>query len=242
VPSFNTSSNQYTIGFLAVMVVIVGLSLALVSSALEPTIQANLKLDERTKILKSVFPKDASEEAKFFTADFVNSTYEANVKAQLINFNGEVVADEVPEGFDYRAESKKAPTQRVLPLYTYTDDEGTLVYVIQMIGLGLWDEINGYLALNEDKKTIRGVAFDHRGETPGLGAEIVKPSFRQQFVNKNLFDEKGNFDFTVHKAGKYVAGDQNAVDGISGATITINGVDAMVESTVAAYQNFFANN
>ena len=240
-PSFNTSSNQYTIGFLAVMVVIVGLSLALVSSALEPTIQANLKLDERTKILKSVFPKNASEEAIFFTAEFVNSTYESNVKAQLINFNGEVVAEEIPEGFDFRAQSKKALSERLLPLYTYTDDEGTLVYVIQMIGLGLWDEINGYLALNDDRKTIRGVAFDHKGETPGLGAEIVKPKFKNQFPGKQLFDN-GKYKFEVFKAGKYEAGNNFGVDGISGATITVNGVHDMVYSTVNLYENFFAIN
>jgi Na+-transporting NADH:ubiquinone oxidoreductase subunit C len=241
VPNFNTSSNQYTLGFLAAMVVIVGLSLAFVSSALEPIIQANIKLDERTKILKSIFPMDAREEARFFTAEFVNTTYESQVRGMLINFEGEIVSDYIPDGYDFRTESRKPLRERLLPVYKFDNGEET-AYVIQMIGLGLWDEINGYLALNNDRATIRGVAFDHKGETPGLGAEIVKTNFRQQFVNKSLFDSNGNFDFTVFKAGKYTPGDNNAVDGISGATITVDGVDAMIRSTFETYQNFFAKN
>jgi Na+-transporting NADH:ubiquinone oxidoreductase subunit C len=236
VSKFNTTTNSYTIGFLAVMVAIVGLSLAFVSSALEPTIQANIKLDEKKKILSSIFP----EEAASFSDAEVNEIYNNNVKAVLINSKGEIVAESIPDGYDFKANSRAKEDERLLPLYIY-EDEKAKVYVVQMIGLGLWDEINGYLALADDKITISGVAFDHKGETPGLGAEIVKPKFKNQFPGKQLFDN-GKYKFEVFKAGKYEAGNNFGVDGISGATITVNGVHDMVYSTVNLYENFFAIN
>lgn len=233
----NTTTNSYTIGFLAIMVGIVGLSLAFVSSALEPTIQANIQLDEKKKILSSIFPEESSS----FSDAQVNEVYDSKVKAMLINSEGEIVSESIPDGYDYKSNSRAAADARLLPLYVY-EDETKKVYVIQMIGLGLWDEINGYLALSDDKKTIQGVAFDHKAETPGLGAEIIKPKFKDQFVGKYLFSENNTFSFEVFKAGKYTSGDQYGVDGVSGATITTIGVHDMVESTVNVYNNFFATN
>lgn len=233
---FNTTTNSYTIGFLAVMVAIVGLSLAFVSSALEPIIQANIELDEKKKILSSIFPAEAAS----FTDAQINEIYDTKVTAVLMNADGEIVSESIPSDYDFRANTRKPVAERLLPLFIY-EDENKKVYVVQMIGLGLWDEINGYLALADDKVTIQGVAFDHKAETPGLGAEIVKPKFRDQFVGKQLFADN-TFRFEVFKAGKYESGDNFGVDGVSGATITTIGVHDMIASTVQNYNSFFANN
>lgn len=229
---FNTNSNGYTIGFLAIMVGVVGIALASISSSLDPIIKANEKLDNRTKVLKSII---LDPDVKF-TAEFVNETFETKISPYLINAQGEIEKEEIPVDYNFRNESRKPEEERLIPLYIYEDDDKT-VYVLEMVGLGLWDEINGYLSLQENKKIIQGVAFDHKGETPGLGAEIVKDWFTKQFEGKTLIDVDGNYTFTVYKAGKYNGGG-DAVDGVSGATITTDGVDAMLESTVKLYNNF----
>ncbi|MEZ4916315.1 MAG: NADH:ubiquinone reductase (Na(+)-transporting) subunit C [Chitinophagales bacterium] len=238
-PNLNTNSNGYTLGFLAIMVVVVGGALALVSSALKPTIDANILLDTRTKIMKSLLALSEEDENSKLTANFVNGEYENNVKAYLVDYNGDVAEEKIPATYDFRKEMKDASKpleNKLFPVYEYTS-EGQKVYALQMLGLGLWDEINGYIALKEDKKTIKGVAFDHKGETPGLGAELVKYKFRKQFFNQSLFDTNGNYDFVVYKAGKLPANGKG-VDGLAGATLTTNGIDAMVKHTAEIYKNF----
>lgn len=229
---FNTNSNSYTIGFLAVMVGVVGIALASISSSLDPIIKANEKLDNRKKVLRSIIQDPSIQ----FTAEFVNETFETKISPFLINAQGEIKGEEIPIDYNFRNESRKPEEERLLPLYIYEDGDKK-VYVLEMIGLGLWDEINGFLSLQDNKKIIQGVAFDHKGETPGLGAEIVRDWFTEQFEGKTLIDENGDYTFTVYKAGKYSGGD-DAVDGVSGATITTDGVDAMLESTVKLYKNF----
>lgn len=223
----NKESNAYTLGFLAIMAVIVAVVLAFLAKGLEPTIKKNQEFDRKSKIVMAIFPGQDLEKER------INTEYE-KIDVRLMDHEGNILGEEIPADFDYRVESKKPVEEMRLPVYIYDADE--TAYVLQMTGMGLWDEISGYIALQEDKKTIRGVAFDHKGETPGLGAEIVKEWFETQFVGKQLFKD-GEFNFTVYKAGKY-DGSEYAVDGVSGATITTDGVDAMIESTVGNYSTF----
>ncbi len=75
-----------------------------------------------------------------------------------------------------------------LPLFICTLDDGTRKYIIPLEGKGLWGSINGYLALNDDFRTVYGAVFDHEAETPGLGAEISTPSFfSDPFRGKSLY-------------------------------------------------------
>jgi Na+-transporting NADH:ubiquinone oxidoreductase subunit C len=128
--------------------------------------------------------------------------------------------------------------KKLFPVYTYESD-GETVKVVQMLGLGLWDEINGYLAIKGDNKTIKGVAFDHKAETPGLGAELVKNKFREQFYEQSLFSETGVYDFVIYKSGKKPV-DGKGVDGLAGATITTDGINAMVKNTIENYSNYLS--
>ena len=106
-----------------------------------------------------------------------------------------------------------------------------------MNGKGLWGPIWGYLALDSDASTIYGVDFGHDSETPGLGAEITHEPFRKQFEGKNLFKNEEFKSIAVVKKGKTVS-DRDYIDGISGGTITSQGVGIMLYDNVGEYKNF----
>lgn len=239
---FNTNSNGYTLGFLAVMVIIVGGALAFISSSLEDRINDNQELDRRKKIMKAILSLSEDQENEVLTKEFVNAEYQGKVTGVLINYAGEVVEETIPAKYDFRKEMKdnnKAKEDKLYPVYIY-DDNGGKVFVYQMIGNGLWDEINGFLALEADQQTIKGVAFDHVGETPGLGAEMVKNKFREQFYGQSLFDVNGNYDFVVYKSGKLPSGGKG-VDGLAGATITTDGINDMIRKTKDNYINYISS-
>ena len=108
--------------------------------------------------------------------------------------------------------------------------DGTNGIAVRLDGKGLWGPIWGYAVLTEDGTTVKGVAFDHKSETPGLGAKITEESFMKSFEGKRLYDKNGNFvSVRVLKAGKDPEiAEENRVDAISGSTITSRGVDEMM--------------
>ena len=108
--------------------------------------------------------------------------------------------------------------------------DGNNGIAVRLDGKGLWGPIWGYAVLTEDGTTVKGVAFDHKSETPGLGAKITEESFMKSFEGKRLYDNNGNFvSVRVLKAGKDPEiAEENRVDAISGATITSRGVDEMM--------------
>jgi Na+-transporting NADH:ubiquinone oxidoreductase subunit C len=113
-------------------------------------------------------------------------------------------------------------------------------FVIPVMGKGLWAGVWGYIGLEEDGKTISGAAFDHKSETPGLGAEISKDFFSNQFIGLKIIDDAGEFTpIKVVKPGTVVPGPY--VDGISGGTFTSVGVDEMMKRTLVVYHKFFQN-
>ena len=117
------------------------------------------------------------------------------------------------------------------------------IFIIPMLGKGLWGPIWGYMALREDFNTVVGAVFDHQGETPGLGAEIAYPVFQKQFVGKQIFDDEGNFvSIAIVKGGvanSYKVAPKHGVDAISGGTITSDGLANMIKTGLANYLNFF---
>ena len=205
------------------MVIIVAFLLAFVSSALKPIQQKNVELDKKKQVLAAlnIFEKDAE------------AAYNTYVKAdQLLNADGTVAAEN--GGF---AVENAAVSEAQLPLYV-CEVEGETKYVLPLYGAGLWGPIWGYVALNADKETIYGVYFSHAGETPGLGAEITnRDKFQVPFIGKKALNADGDVIISVVKNGKV----QNAeceVDGISGGTITSNGVNAMLKDGIGLYKAF----
>jgi Na+-transporting NADH:ubiquinone oxidoreductase subunit C len=129
------------------------------------------------------------------------------------------------------------PDGAKLPLYESTAN-GKHLYIIPVSGSGLWGPVWGYVALEQDWDTIAGVVFDHKGETPGLGAEISTPKFEDQFRGKKLFDGAELVSITVLKGSGASRGNDHAVDAISGGTITSRAVENMIRATLAGYKSY----
>lgn len=128
--------------------------------------------------------------------------------------------------------------ERQLPVYICSK-EGNTYYVLPLQGKGLWGPIWGYVALEDDMNTIYGAVFDHKSETPGLGADINKPFFQDTFKGKKLYTETMEFNSIEIVKGGAPADALHKVDGISGGTITSKGVEAMLYDCLVGYQNFF---
>ena len=119
--------------------------------------------------------------------------------------------------------------------------DGTKGIAIRLDGKGLWGPIWGYAVLSEDGKTVKGVCFDHKSETPGLGAKITDEAFMKSFEGKKLYDKDGNYvSVRVLKPGTSAEiAEENRVDAISGATITSRGVDQMMKEELVLEINHF---
>lgn len=160
----------------------------------------------------------------------------ANMDQLVLNMEGEVVEGMKAESIDMAVERKKPEAERKLPLYIYKGGSEPL-YILAVRGNGLWDEIWGNIALESDVSTVAGAAFDHKGETPGLGAEIKdNPNFASSFQGKRIYEDEALRSILVRKGG---AKDQTyEVDGISGATVTADGVSEMLDRGLKYYEPY----
>ena len=231
----DTNSDMYAIIYSAVVVVIVAFLLAGVSSLLSPKQQDNIRLDKKKQILASLNERNLDDAAAKYD-ELIEADY-------IVNAQGAVVAQE--GGFEVKNEDVNADN---LPLYV-AKVNGATKYIIPMTGNGLWGGIWGYIALNDDCNTIYGVYFSHASETPGLGAEIASDKFQNRFTKdkdgnaivKKVYDEAGKVALAVEK-GKGVAGADYHIDAVSGATITCNGLQVMLETKLAPYYNYLQSN
>lgn len=227
-------SNKYTFLYAVGISVITAVLLAFASEGLKPFQEANIRLDTKTSILRSVLI-DATER------DTIEKLYAERVEEIVVNSKGEVLKDISPDHVVLKDEFAKKGADRSLPLYIYTGPDGKKRYIVPMQGKGLWGPIWGYVSLEEDFNTVYGAYFSHKSETPGLGAEISERPFQQQFEGKKIMSEDNNFVSVrvVKKAAKISLGPEHRVDGISGGTITSNGTDAMLVDALEPYIGFF---
>ena len=222
----NTNSNSYTIIYAAIMVVIVAFLLAFVSSSLKSIQNANIENDTKKQILSAINVSDVKD------ADAEFAKYE--VKDMLVQADGTLAAYEGEFNTSFKGEI----AENRLHVFECKVD-GATKYIVPVYGAGLWGPVWGYVALNDDKDTVFGVYFNHAGETPGLGAEITTPKFQAPFVGKKVL-ENGEVGLSVVKNGKVAKADYE-VDGISGGTITSQGVDAMLKDCLKLYKPFLSN-
>jgi len=228
----NTNKNSYTLIYATVMVVIVALMLALVSSSLKGIQTANVELDKKKQILSSLNISPEGQDAAALYDKYI-------VKELVINSKAEVLSDVKGDAFklDYIKELAKKIEERQLPLYV-AEVDGATKYIVPLRGAGLWGPIWGYIALNEDRNSVYGTFFSHASETPGLGAEIAYPAFQQQFVGKRIFNDSNDFvSIAVMKAGQ-VSDKQDQIDAISGGTITSKGVEQMLLNCIGQYEAY----
>lgn len=228
----DTNKNSYTIIYAAVMVIVVALLLALVSSGLKETQTTNVKLDKKKQILSALQINLEDQDAAALYDQYI-------VKELVVNTKAEILSEVRGQAFDIDVvkETAKPLEDRKLPVYV-AQMEGQTKYIIPLRGAGLWGPIWGYVALNDDKNTVFGTYFSHASETPGLGAEIALPKFQQEFVGKHILNDRNEFvSIAVMKAGQK-SDTQEQVDGISGGTITSKGVEAMLLNSIGQYEAF----
>ena len=224
----NTNGNAYTIIYASVMVIIVAFLLAFVASALKPTQDDNVANDKRSQILAALRIEKGSDYN-------VQEKFAELVKADPIY--GENASEKQEKGgFDVQ---NKDFSQSKRPLYVAETPDGTK-YVIPMTGAGLWGGIWGYVALDDDCETVYGTYFSHESETAGLGARITETDFQSKFQGKKLYagDDKSKVALSVVKKGK--EGDlsaDNYVNGITGATLTSDGVNNMIQKSLSEYSD-----
>ena len=221
----NVDSNSYTFGFATMMVVIVAALLSYAAIELKPFQDTNIELEKQQNILSSI--------GVDVQRDLAKEVYSKYIKQEIVlNYKGEEVDGDAFE-IELKKELKKANSDQVLPLFISNVD-GFKQYIIPLRGKGLWGPIWGFIALEEDLNTVYGAVFDHKGETPGLGAEINQSFFQEPFIGKTIFDGETFKSIRVVKGGA-PEGDNYAVDGISGGTITSDGVTDMLLERLNMY-------
>jgi Na+-transporting NADH:ubiquinone oxidoreductase subunit C len=227
----NKQSNVYTIIYITVLVAIVGAALALTSMSLKDRQNENADADKMKQILQSVHVVTER-------ATVVEDFHKYITKTLVVNDKGEEVTGVDAFTINVATEAKKAADQRQLPVYVCSLPDAGTKYILPLAGMGLWGPIWGYVSLDEDGTTIYGAFFDHQGETPGLGAEITKTHFTDQFDGKHIVKDGEFLPVSVVKKGQAPAGNEDYVDGISGGTITSKGVSAMLADCLTPYKAY----
>ncbi len=231
---FNKDSNGYTFLFAIILVVVVGSGLAALSVGLKPKQTKNVEVKKKMDILSAVKIESDRVNAEELYDKFIISE-----ESIVIDENGNKIGDNAFD-VDIKKEFRDKTldkANRQYPLYVAMID-GSKKFIMPMVGKGLWGPIWGYVAVNEDKSSIFGAVFDHKTETPGLGAEIKTTAFTKQFESEVISIENSYKKIKMVKDGSG-SSTISAVDGITGGTITSKGVEEMLDRTIQVYVNYF---
>lgn len=241
----NTNKNSYTIIYAAVLVIVVAAVLAFVSQSLKDKQQLNIDGEKQLSILSSVGLAQESGSAPDKLA-YIQSEFNKYITdSYIVNYNGDKVEGDaftvdLKTQYDLMKKissesDKDADLQKLqLPVFICTMPDGKVVKILSCYGAGLWGAIWGYLAVSDDNNTLSGAIFDHKSETPGLGAEIATPKFSGQFIGKQIF-ENGEFTSVNIVKGGATPGNMHEVDAISGGTITSKSLDATIRMWLEHY-------
>ncbi|SMG29578.1 Na+-transporting NADH:ubiquinone oxidoreductase subunit C [Marivirga sericea] len=236
-------SNYYVILFSVILTVVLGGLLAATSEGLGPIQQKSIELDTKKQILGAVVEVTPEMD--------VIETYSKAIKSEVVDYSGNTVAEDsegnkiVAEDVNVEKQFDKDPEERLYPVFKFYGKEGgeeIESYILPVYGNGLWDNIWGYIALDTEGKTIKGAVFAHAGETPGLGARITEDEVQARFQGKKLYNDQGELVSVQMLKGESNPEsklDEHHVDGMSGATITGNGLNAMLKNYFKHYQSYF---
>ena len=241
----NTDKNSYTLLFAIGMTIVVGTLLAAIDSSLRERINTNKILEKQQNILYAIGINDnEGSSVRFISKDKAPIEFDKYVINQIYIQGGKIIEDEEAYLIEVKKEktlAKDVSYNRRLPLFI-AEKDGKKYYVAPIRGNGLWNAIWGYVSMDENM-IIQGAYFDHQAETPGLGANINQRFFMDDFIGENLLDSNGNFrGITVSKKNldpRNEIKDDNEVDAIAGATITGDGVSAMIKSDLGLYVPYF---
>jgi len=213
------------------MVVVVGTLLAVASQGLKTRQDKNATDKKMISILSAINVEATRENAQ--------EMYDKYVVDSKIIAGKELSAEAFDVDIKKEFRDKKlAASDRNYPLYICEKDSNKY-YVIPVIGTGLWGPIWGFVALESDYRTIYGATFDHKTETPGLGAEIKYASYSDQYTGETVADTSGVFQPIIVVKDGSGSGLNSKVDGITGGTITSKGVEEMTTRTLEVYVNYF---
>jgi Na+-transporting NADH:ubiquinone oxidoreductase subunit C len=233
--AIDKNSNRYTFFFAITTVVVVGSALAIVYSWLKPYQDANDIVKKKIEILSAIGVTSGRD-----SADYYYDKYIIEEECVVLDAEGRIMEGEVAFDVDIKKEYKDQTLpadKRRFPLYA-AELNGEKLYILPVVGSGLWGPIWGFVAIKSDLASIYGATFGHKGETPGLGAEINQPFFYQQFQSESISSNGAYTKITVVKDG--TGGEPKKVDGITGGTITSKGVEEMLDRTFQVYVKYFA--
>lgn len=235
-------STTYVLGFAAAICIVCSLAISGTALGLRDLQNMNIEIDKKKNVLAAAGLVVAKEK--------VLETFKAKVQAKVVNLkSGKVVETPVADlsNSQLSADIYRMSTEDAQLRPVYLVGQGAeQVTIIPIAGKGLWSTVYGFLALKTDRNTIKGVTFYKHGETPGLGGECDKEWFTSNFVGKTLKDASGKVVFGVAKGKqspancKRYGGIEHCVDGMSGATITSNGITELVQRAVRDYSEVFA--
>jgi Na+-transporting NADH:ubiquinone oxidoreductase subunit C len=241
--SINTEKNSYTIIFAVVMVAVVGSLLALMATGLKSKIKENERFEKQQNILYAMGVNRNQDDSSvnFIPTTEVESIFNNTIEGQYVLTGGEIKAQEEAYLIDLKKEINKIKNgdKASLPLFVGSNDNQKY-YIIPMYGKGLWDAIWGYMAVDE-QMIIKGVYFDHKAETPGLGANIKLRYFMDDFIGESIAPNGKFGGVSVVKGNNDPLNEDKSdaeVDALAGATITGNGVSDMIKESVKLYQPF----
>ena len=238
-------NNLYTFRFIAIIAFVASLLLALASTQLKELQEFNVELDKKKNILKCI-----GKDVTLMNVDAIIKEYKSNIRNIILNSNGDITANIASENLE--SVQNKSTGQlnyfidnvEYLPAYKSLNPEA---FIIPISGKGLWSTLYGYFALENDLNTVMGITFYKHGETPGLGGEVEKKWFQENFVGKKIFDQTGelvSIKVVKGKVNDVYSGEalNHGVDGISGATITSRGVSDFLKRDLLRYGQYMKNN
>jgi Na+-transporting NADH:ubiquinone oxidoreductase subunit C len=228
--AINKESNAYTFGFSILLVVVVGAILSSLSLGLKPYKDKNAEVKKQIDILNAIgVSSDRSNAQELYAKHVGENTF-------VVSAAGEKLEGEDAFALDVQKQHRDktiSEDNRKYPVFVANKND-TTIYVVPVVGKGLWGPIWGFVAVGEDMETIVGASFDHKTETPGLGAEINQTFFEKQFNGSKIASS-----ITIVKDGSGKS-DPQRVDGITGGTITSKGVEEMMNRTMAVYAAYFS--
>ena len=225
------------------MTIFFGTLLSFTRMKLGPIQKVQVEIDTKKKILGAVM------DISTLSSDEVLELYNKKMSSVVLDISGnEVLASDgeklIAEEINIQKNYKIEKNDRDYPVFMFSDDGNTIdYYIFPMFGNGLWDWISGFVALDKDLNKVVGVAFDHKAETPGLGARISSNEIQDRYKGKEIFDGLGNL-VSVRMLKKENNSELNIheVDGMSGATITANGLNDMLKNYLDCYLPFIIKN
>ena len=224
------------------MTIVIGGVLSFTSQVLGPAQKKSIELDTKSRILGAVMQVDKKN-------DDVLAIYQERIQSLVVDFNGDIINEDrkgnpiVPEDVNIIRNFKRDQEERELPVYKYMSSQNPDEiedYILPLYGNGLWNKINGFIALEKDLNTIKGISFGHVQETPGLGARIADAEIQNRYKNKTIFEGNDLVSVVMMKGEKRDPSlfGPHEVDGLSGSTLTAKGVNAMLKDYLACYKGF----